>query len=399
MLFPERPITVEHIKAFCETVTEGLRVEYKTPFDDSVRGKIAKVVSSFANSNGGVLVVGVQTAKGVPQPPFEGFVPPSKEELRLTVQNLCLKNIHAPLIPNVTVVPSDVPSHVFLVIEVDESAQAPHAIENSKTVYVRTGDASNPYELANVDLILDLVKRRNEPARLRQALIDNARERGKDESSSSVPRMEIVISPRFPRTALCPPGETVDFLKLVQMNPSFTFLLPYNSLIRLPDGAGSIMFSEETRARQYFELNRYGLLYTRRVFNKRPWSTPSDVLQQLAFGNLLHALMQMTTCARRFFEEKFRGELVVSVVLESVLNQIMRFRDPTPPMYDMSSSDDYKCHSNLVHVSRDVSTEELKDRQMDVVGSILTELTWAFWQGNDEHPTQPLLEYLTRFKF
>lgn len=69
MLFPESPITVEHIRAFYTQFNEGYRVEYKGTFDANVRDKIPKVLSSFANSHGGVLVVGVNTLNGVPQPP------------------------------------------------------------------------------------------------------------------------------------------------------------------------------------------------------------------------------------------------------------------------------------------------------------------------------------------
>ena len=134
MLFVDRPITVEHVRAFCGNFTEGLRVEYKRAFDASVRDKIAKVISSFANSQGGVLVIGISAINGVPQPPFEGFVQPPRDELRLTVENICLTSIYPPLLPITTVVASDIPEHVFLVIEVEESSQAPHAIENSQKV-------------------------------------------------------------------------------------------------------------------------------------------------------------------------------------------------------------------------------------------------------------------------
>jgi hypothetical protein len=53
------------------------------------------------------------------------------------------------------------------VIEVDESWEAPHAIENSKKVYVRTGNAANPYDFAQVDFVIELVRRRAEPLALR----------------------------------------------------------------------------------------------------------------------------------------------------------------------------------------------------------------------------------------
>src|SRR5580704_18019269 len=143
MLFPGRPITVGHIRAFGAKFNEGYRVEYQGTFDANVRGKIPKVLSSFANSHGGVLVVGVDTLNGVPQPPFQGFQPSPREEFALTVENTCLQNVYPPLLPQTTVVASDVSGRVFLVIEVDESAQAPDAIENSKKVCVRTGNAAN----------------------------------------------------------------------------------------------------------------------------------------------------------------------------------------------------------------------------------------------------------------
>ncbi len=130
MIFLERPITVQHIRDVCARFNEGLRVEYKSTFDANVKAQLPKVVSSFANSQGGALVVGVRAENGVPEPPIEGFAPSPREELPLTVESICLQNIQPPVLPRTEVVQSDVPNQVFLVIEVDESAEAPHAIEN-----------------------------------------------------------------------------------------------------------------------------------------------------------------------------------------------------------------------------------------------------------------------------
>ena len=135
MLFLATPQNVADIRSFCTQFNEGIRVEYKSTFDDNVRRALAKVVSSFANSLGGVLVIGVNAVDGVPQNPIEGFAPPA-EELPLTVENLCIQGINPPVFPKTTVVNSDVAGRIFLVIEVDESWEAPHAIENTKKVYV-----------------------------------------------------------------------------------------------------------------------------------------------------------------------------------------------------------------------------------------------------------------------
>src|ERR1700730_4960421 len=150
MIFIERPLTFQNVPDACAGFNEGVRVEYKSAFDANVRDKLPKVISSFANSQGGVLIVGVNTTNGVPQPPFEGFASQPREEYPLTVENICLRNIHPPVLPRTQIVESDVAGKVFLVIEIDESAEAPHAIENSKRVYVRTGNAADLYDLAEV---------------------------------------------------------------------------------------------------------------------------------------------------------------------------------------------------------------------------------------------------------
>jgi Putative DNA-binding domain len=396
MLFIDRPITVEHVKNFSATFSEGLRVEYKANFDGNVREKIAKVVSSFANSQGGVLVIGVNTLNGVPQPPFDGFAEPEREELRLTVENICLKGIYPPLLPeDITVVRSDITDCVFLIIEVDESSQAPHAIENTQKVYVRTGDASNPYDLAKVDLILDLVKRRSNPLGLRNKLIADAQERAKDLNNVGVPRIEISICPTYPRVALCAPTDIWTFLQQIQfMRPNMAWLLPANSLLRVPDGAASLSPHLTVGTRQYLELNKYGLLYAARPFGKRPWVNPADPLCQLTFGDLLHLLMRATTCALSFYKGKFRGEVLVSASLLSVQNQIMRFRDPVPFFGDGDSPDEFRCHADTVVTTRIVSTEELGEKQSEFVTGVLTEITWAFWQGVEDHPTADLKAFV-----
>jgi hypothetical protein len=177
-------------------VEDGDRFESST-FDANVKDKLPKVISSFANSHGGVLVVGVNAVNGVPKEPFNGIAPERKEEYQLTVENICLQGINPPVFPRTQVVQSDVPEHIFLVIEVDESGEAPHAIENSKKVCVRTGNAVNPYDLAEVDLIIDLLKRREEPLARRERLLKFADQRSRQPSSTIGLLCRLVFVLRF----------------------------------------------------------------------------------------------------------------------------------------------------------------------------------------------------------
>jgi hypothetical protein len=270
MLFPDRPITVEHIRAFCAKFNEGYRVEYKATFDASVRDKISKVLSSFANSNGGVLVVGVNTLNGVPQPPFEGFQPAPREEYALTVENICLQNIYPPILAQTTVVDSDVAGRVFLVIEVEESAQAPRAIENSKKVYVRTGNASNLYDLADVDLILELVKRRREPFERRAQLLERSKKRfnahldrkhadrgGQRTKLGTL--LQFSIGPRFPSRQLCRQEDLTPFVKQSWTQwRQFMFPDPGSAVLSQHESA---IVLDAAKGTSFLEVNVWGMLF------------------------------------------------------------------------------------------------------------------------------------------
>ena len=40
-------------------IDEGYKIEYKSTFDDSVKKKIPAIITSFANSEGGWLIIGI----------------------------------------------------------------------------------------------------------------------------------------------------------------------------------------------------------------------------------------------------------------------------------------------------------------------------------------------------
>ncbi len=397
MIFLERPITVQHIRDVCARFNEGLRVEYKSTFDASVRTQLPKIVSSFANSQGGVLVVGVRAVNGVLQSPIEGFASPPREELPLSVESICLQNIHPPVLPRTEVVQSDVANQVFLVIEVDESAEAPHAIENSTKVYVRTGNASNPYDLAKVELIIDLLARRREPLERRDRMLKLAEQR----SHQTVPRgatpyIQVSVCPQFPRTALASSDEAWDFL--VQTTHAGDGLVPANSIKRVPDGAGSLTYSSPPRVpAQYVELSKYGLFYAARHFalvhgpTIREVGRPDTLApQELHFLGLFQILLRLSTAAESFYTSKgYRGNVLIHASVHGVQGQIMRFVAASSPWYDVNL-EDFRCFADDVTSKRLVGVDELCSNRVVVLTDILSEITWAFWQSNQPHPTSLL---------
>ncbi|HEX4001028.1 MAG TPA: ATP-binding protein [Candidatus Acidoferrales bacterium] len=389
MIFIERPITVENIRDVCARFNEGLRVEYKSNFDASVRDQLPKIVSSFANSQGGVLIVGIRAVNGVPQAPFEGFAAQPREEYPLTVENICLKNINPPVLPSIQVVQSDFANRVFLVIEVEESGEAPHAIENSRKVYVRTGNAANPYDLAEVDLIIDLLKRRSEPLERARRILAAAQQRSRQIVPLDRPFFEISICPTFPRRPLCTSEEVWDYVDILALTDRL--LIPPNSTRRIPSGTASVQHQDAAaRTRpQHVELLNYGLFFISRSFTVVRWWQSMDDIQQLAFGDLFQALVRLTVRAERFFNmHGYSGSLSINVSLHEVQGRAMRFYDNPGPFPD--DPEDFRCHTNLVTCERLTTVDELRSRNASLLSGILAELTWAFWQSNRPQPVDQL---------
>jgi Putative DNA-binding domain len=391
VLFIERPITVAHVRDFCARFNEGLRIEYKRDFDANVREKLPKVISSFANSHGGVLVVGVNTLNGVPQGPFEGFEPPAREEFALTVENICLQNIYPPVLPRTTVVPSDVGNRVFLVIEVEESGEAPHAIENSKKVYVRTGNAANPYDLADVDLIIDLVKRRKEPLELRDRLEKSAERRAEKWVTGPQSYVQATICPRFPRSALCTSEEVYDFVQNARYRGGD--FIDRNNLHRVPDGVAGQIPERAAASAAYEEINRFGLLFARTPFRELPWEGQREV-PVLSYGDLFHTLCKFLCCAESFYGATgFRGTVLARVSLHNVAEQRMTFYRIRGMIYEDLSPNDFRCIAEVVSTERLVGVDRIVTNKLDVLTDILGELAWSFWQSLTDFPRERLNAY------
>jgi len=166
MLFWKPISTLEFgdVEEFCKRFNENIRVEYKSTFDDSVKSKLPKVLSSFANSYGGILIIGISAPAGVAQEPYEGIVF-SEREPGLTVQNICREGIFPEIPLYTSFIPSRAPGKAFLVVQVNESPKAPHAIENNTQVYVRTDGGTERTTLADIARVERMLLRRADVAK------------------------------------------------------------------------------------------------------------------------------------------------------------------------------------------------------------------------------------------
>jgi len=108
-----------------------------------------------------------------------------------------------PEISDVIENPTD-PSKVFVVVRIDESPYAPHSVRNGTKVYVRTVDTNHPIELAHIDKIAALLKRRKKPERQRDLLISRHLDRCvAHRPKTGNPCFWWTVLPEFPSEELC----------------------------------------------------------------------------------------------------------------------------------------------------------------------------------------------------
>ena len=135
---------------------EGVHFEFKGQYTGSVKNKLGKHVSAFANSHGGLLAIGVQAddlvAVDVPgiAVPNTGFEDSISQKIASTVNTVPLFRIKT--------VPVGGSGNVVLLIEVEESAYPPHLFQGS--IFIRPAAQSDPVRPENTAEIDRLYQKR-----------------------------------------------------------------------------------------------------------------------------------------------------------------------------------------------------------------------------------------------
>src|ERR1043166_2935406 len=124
------------VVAFCEQgLPESINLDYKLQI--TAAEKLAKTASSFANTFGGLIVIGVdEDSASKPKLPFDGLQFEPKLEER--IWSILMEHVYPPVFREVHVC-SPVTDHTFVLIRVAQSITTPHAIRHNTAVYLRTG--------------------------------------------------------------------------------------------------------------------------------------------------------------------------------------------------------------------------------------------------------------------
>jgi hypothetical protein len=371
---PLSQVEYSDVESFCNTFGEGVRVEYKSEMIEN----IPKAISAFANTLGGIIVIGVEADK-VQNKVVAINGTDNKEGIEESILNSSLNGIYPSVIPEVKIL--EIPekkNKILVVIKVHESIEAPHAIQNSTRVYIRTGSTSQPYELAEIDRIEYLLKRREKPAKRREELRQKAHERlirllGISELGK--PYLYVSISPVFPYQPLISLDELYVFCNAV----------PYNSTVypnvdnpqRIADGI--CKFAGNADNFWYTEINHYGFVFISDALEKmKPRRIRSnqegDENFDIRFAHFVWTIGRALKLAEMFYNKcGYLGNCEVKVNVENIANECLLYNEQgVPPI------NEYKSIDNSTFSSKVIVVEDINSKLLDIVTSLTRNILWAF---------------------
>ena len=377
---PLNEITFAYVENFCKEFTEGVRVEYKSDFPDN----IPKTISAFANTMGGIMVIGVKTDENnKPIFPLAGI--PKQQGIEEKIQSSSLQGIYPPVLPDVRIIEIPDKDKVLVVVKISESIEAPHAIQNKTRIYIRTGSQSSPYDLADIDRIEYFLKRREKPREFKEKLITQAKDRMKRlREPVTYSAIEISICPTFPYRPLIPleriPSLVSDIPTGERHRHIFggNFKRITNGIVRLGIDGSSRSYDD---IKSYSELNDYGLIFHSDSIelskSKVPGQSNPEQDSRITFPGIIREIGISLKFAEYYFRSVgFLGNLEITSSLLNIRGRRLIFGDdmtPHTPSIDNQS---------LSHMN--INAEEIASSFEDHVERIVLELSWVFEEGRED---------------
>jgi hypothetical protein len=299
-------LSLQHITDIEQLLNSGVREGTLLEFKEQFPKKLEKVISSMANTYGGLILIGVEeTTTGAGVVPVKGveLIPGMRER----VIQIGINSIYPPIIPDVRVVDFKSsntvsnPDRAVVVIRVDESEEGGHAVDDRTAVYIRADNVSDRMRKATIEEIEWFQHKREKSRREKSRTLDNAqrhaqhflqRLREKHKLSTSHPkgRFAFWTVPAFPRSPIATPKELYTLTKrlLVPMPTGVVSAFPAGSPRPIAEG---IYWGNELNADYCFtEIQQQGLIYSEFGFW---WDedavSPSSIFSPSAAGTLLKA--------------------------------------------------------------------------------------------------------------
>ncbi|MFI5110112.1 MAG: helix-turn-helix domain-containing protein [Terriglobales bacterium] len=254
-----------------EQAVENIRLEFKR--DVPPKDETLKKVSSFANTFGGLVVVGASARSTDGR--IEGLPGVDVQDgYKQKVVDWCFGGASPPLVVGVSdpIPTPDGSGRVCYVISVPESDVAPHFLNGRNGVWIRTDEFSGRFDaqLANESELRSLLDRRKLILERRAGLLKRARQRfdvyaAKGHTAASGLRtkfglrIELCVVPRFPARPLCEQGQLQPLITANHYKwRGILFPLPGGSVVSQHESA---IVLGAAGPDSMFEVNIWGMLF------------------------------------------------------------------------------------------------------------------------------------------
>jgi len=361
------------VEVFCNTFGEGVRVEYKS----EMIKEIPKIISAFANTLGGIIVIGVETDKVQNKVTVINGIY-NKAGIEEGIINGSLQGIYPSVIPEVKIL--EIPgkkNKILVVIKIHESIEAPHAIQNSTRVYIRTGSVSEPYELSEIGRIEYMLKRREKPEKLREELEIAALNRAGIflGGFGSTPYFYVSISPVFPYQPLISLDELYSFCNSIGYGAVENLYI--NNPDRITDGVCKFRGNQENFL--YREINHYGLLFACETIHKveSRWQSVGSEKDKRLYVNFAHFVQtsgRALKLAQMFYRKcGYLGNLEIKIKVLNVGNEYLLYNEESFPQ-----DDGFKAIDNTTFSLATIMTEDISSKLADIITSCMRNILWVF---------------------
>lgn len=373
-------ISYQDVIAFCQQgIGESINLDYKRDFPSS---GLEKTISAFANTFGGIILIGVEDEDSKPKPPFEGVE--YKDKLEERVWNIIVDNIYPPVFPEIRVCPQE-NNKTFVVIRVSQSNETPHAIYNSTQVYIRTGNRNKPEDLASVEQIEWLRNRRRKSEELREMLYRRAEDKYQTicgQRKIKFGEFTLSFTPLYPQKPLITVEEIesiINEMKVIVAGREFP-RLPHYNLEPVQDGIVNFFFNKDTGFITHTEINKFGLIfYKEDLGSRRKETVESETIWRVHLDTIVRILdISFESIAKFYNTVGYWGLVEAKCHLAKLLG--VRFVRLKPSEYFPDEREKLNIVEKELSWEIVISVSELSDavtRQNKLL-SLIKDIAWSF---------------------
>jgi hypothetical protein len=365
---------------------EDLRLDYKEDFPRD----LAKTVIAFANTAGGIILIGVKANKNTNQP--ENIVGiPLSAGLEERVTNITMSNVEPPISPEVKVCPYKSNAGLIhddravVVIRVSQSDAAPHSDSHSNAIWVRNHNTCNQ---ASLDVIERLLERRDKGTLLREGMEQETNQIATDAIQGFPPTedgrvryYDIRLSPMYP-LKITFDKSTDDFLRRQ--------IESIGNINEDSPKLGGIDFISRNRAtnrpRRFFSFRGSGVLIH---IEPLEMPTPEEVYAE----RIIQILAKMLRASVEIYEHfGYFGRVSVQVLIGTLRGMKLRSLIAEARPFD----DPRTCQVHSVRIEGSYSLEKIRADETAILGSVYNDLLRSFQIVLDSTTLSWRLNYLVQ---